>query len=45
MDMLRISQLYDKNPSLEKKLVPIFITVDPLRDDQKALKVSLKISM
>ncbi len=38
MDMLRISQLYDKNPSLEKKLVPIFITVDPLRDDQKALK-------
>ena len=38
MDMLRISQLYDKNPGLEKKLVPIFITVDPLRDDQKALK-------
>ena len=34
MDMLRISQLYDKNPGLEKKLVPIFITVDPLRDDQ-----------
>ena len=38
MDMLRISKLYDENPNLKSHLVPIFITVDPKRDDQKTLK-------
>ncbi len=37
MDILKISQIYDKNPNLKKKLLPIFITVDPLRDNQNKL--------
>ena len=37
MDMLKISQIYDKNPNLKKNLLPIFITVDPLRDNQNKL--------
>ena len=38
MDMLKISQVYDDNIGLRKKLLPIFITVDPDRDNQKAIK-------
>ena len=37
MDILKISQIYDKNPNLKKNLLPIFITVDPLRDNQNKL--------
>ena len=37
MDMLRISNVFDQNPELKKELLPIFITVDPLRDDPKTL--------
>ena len=38
MDMLKISQIFDQNPNLKKKILPIFITVDPSRDNQKTLK-------
>ena len=38
MDMLKISQVYDNNIELKNKLLPIFITVDPDRDNQKAIK-------
>ncbi|MBD22326.1 MAG: hypothetical protein CL572_01510 [Alphaproteobacteria bacterium] len=38
MDMLKISQIFDQNPNLKKKILPIFITVDPSRDNQKILK-------
>ena len=38
MDMLKISQVYDDNIALRNKLLPIFITVDPDRDNQKAIK-------
>ena len=37
MDMLKISQVFDQNPKLKKKLLPIFITVDPSRDNQEKL--------
>ena len=33
----KISQIYDKNPQFKKKFQPIFITVDPLRDNQNKL--------
>jgi len=38
MDMLKISQIYDMNIALKNKLLPIFITVDPDRDNQKVIK-------
>ena len=38
MDMLKISQVYDDNIALRNKLLPIFITVDPDRDNQKVIK-------
>ncbi len=38
MDVLKISQVYDFNKDLRNELLPIFITVDPQRDDQITVK-------
>ena len=38
MDVLKISQVYDLNINLKNELLPIFITVDPQRDDQSTVK-------
>ena len=38
MDVLKISQVYDLNKDLRNELLPIFITVDPQRDDQITVK-------
>ena len=38
MDILKISQVYDQNNNLRNEILPIFITVDPERDDQITLK-------
>ena len=38
MDVLKISQVYDLNNDLKNELLPIFITVDPERDDQNTVK-------
>ena len=38
MDVLKISQVYDLNKDLKNELLPIFITVDPQRDDQITVK-------
>ena len=38
MDVLKISQVYDLNNDLKNELLPIFITVDPERDDHNTVK-------
>ena len=38
MDVLKISQVYDLNNDLKNELLPIFITVDPERDDQNTVR-------
>ena len=38
MDVLKISQLFDDNPSLKKELLPIFVSIDPDRDQPEILK-------
>ena len=38
MDILKISQVYDQNNNLRNEILPIFITVDPERDDQITIK-------
>ena len=38
MDVLKISKLFDDNPSLNKVLLPIFISIDPERDRPEVLR-------
>ena len=38
MDILKISKLFDDSPSLKKELLPIFISIDPDRDQPEVLK-------
>ena len=42
MDVLKISQLYDDNPSLNEVLLPIFISIDPERDQPETLKAFIE---
>ena len=41
-DMVKISQIFTTYPELEKKIKPLFITVDPNRDTTKQLKIFIE---
>ena len=41
-DILRLSNLLDKNPKITKKVDSLFITIDPERDSQERLKAFLE---
>ena len=41
-DLIKISNVFEKNPDLKNKLIPIFITVDPVRDSVEKLNEFIK---
>ncbi len=41
-DLLKISKIFEDNPSLKNEIKPLFITVDPERDTIKKLKIFME---
>ena len=41
-DLLKISKIFENNPTLKSEIKPVFITVDPERDTVKKLKIFME---
>ena len=42
LDLLKISKIFENNPTLKNEIKPIFISVDPERDTVKKLKIFME---